>query len=121
MDGDCADFLTRLALAEYKTGNTTEFLENLDLALKHDPTYVPALKTRGDFNLGAAKYKPAATDYISIIKIEPENTEAILALGVCFYKTDDLDAAVTTYERVLTIDPDNSLAKENLAAIQKTA
>ena len=121
MDGDCADFLTRLALAEYKTGNTTEFLENLDLALKHDPTYVPALKTRGDFNLSASKYKPAATDYISIIKIEPENTEAILALGVCFYKTDDLDAAVTTYERVLTIDPDNSLAKENLATIQKTA
>lgn len=121
MDGDCADFLTRLALAEYKTGNTTEFLENLDLALKHDPTYVPALKTRGDFNLGAAKYKPAATDYISIIKIEPENTEAILALGVCFYKTDDLDAAMTTYERVLTIDQDNSLAKENLAAIRKTA
>ncbi len=32
-----------------------------------------------------------------------------------------VDAAVTTYERVLTIDPDNSLAKENLAAIQKTA
>jgi len=121
MESDSADFLTRLALAEHKTGNTTEFLENLDLALQHDPTYVPALKTRGDFNLGASSYKAAATDYISIIKIEPENTEAILALGVCFYKTNDLDAAVTTYERVLTIDPDNSLAKENLAAIQKTA
>ena len=93
----------------------------MDLALQYDPTYVPALKTRGDFNLGASSYKAAATDYISIIKIEPENTEAILALGVCFYKTNDLDAAVTTYERVLTIDPDNSLAKENLAAIQKTA
>ena len=33
---------------------------------------------------------------------------------------EGVDAAVTTYERVLTIDPDNSLAKENLAAIQKT-
>ncbi|MDP7051782.1 MAG: tetratricopeptide repeat protein [Verrucomicrobiota bacterium] len=119
VSGDSADFLTRLALAEHKAGNTPSFIENLDMALRCDPAYVPALKLRGDFNLGASKFKPAATDYISIIKAEPENIEAILALGVCFHKTNDQEAAVTTFERVLTIDPENSLAKENLAAVQK--
>ena len=121
INGDSPDFLTRLALAEHKTGNTASFTENLDKALNCDPSYVPALKLRGDFNLSVSKFKPAATDYISIIKVEPENIEAILALGVCFYKTNDLETAVITFERVLAIDPDNSLAKENLAAAQKNA
>ena len=121
MDGESADFQTRLALAEYKTGNNQGFVDNLDLALNRDPSHVPALKLRGDYNLNACDYKAAATDYINIIKLEPENIEVILALGVCFYKTNDMDAAITCYERVLAIDPDNSLAKENLAAVRKNA
>jgi len=121
LDGESADFPTRLALAEYKTGNNQGFVDNLDLALNRDPSHVPALKLRGDYNLNACDYKAAATDYINIIKLEPENIEVILALGVCFYKTNDMDAAITSYERVLSIDPDNSLAKENLAAVRKNA
>ena len=121
LDGESADFPTRLALAEYKTGNNQGFVDNLDLALNRDPSHVPALKLRGDYNLNACDYKAAATDYINIIKLEPENIEVILALGVCFYKTNDMDAAITSYERVLAIDPDNNLAKENLAAVRKNA
>lgn len=121
MDGNSADFPTRLALAEHKTGNTRAFIENLNLALKRDPTHVPALKLRGDHNLNAYDYKTAATDYVNIVEIEPENVEVILALGVCFYKTNDMDAAAASYERALTIEPNNSLAKENLAAIRQKA
>ena len=107
--------MTRLALAEFTVGNTEEFKKNLGSALEQDSRYTPALKARADFNLSISSHKKAATDYVDIIKIEPENVEALLALAVCFYETGDKDATTMTYERVLTIDPDNTLAKDNLA------
>ena len=119
IDAHSADFLTRLALAEHKSGNVTSFIKYINRALDEDSKYIPALKTRGDYNLNKSSYKDAATDYVNIIKIEPNNTEALLALAVCFYKTNDTEAAVMTYERILAIDPENGLANENLTVIRK--
>ena len=94
--------------------------KNLDSALEQDSRYTPALKARADFNLSISSHKKAATDYVDIIEIEPENVEALLALAVCFYLTGDKDAMTMTYERVLTIDPDNTLAKDNLTAVKNS-
>ena len=120
IEGDSADFMTRLALAEFTVGNTEEFKKNLGSALEQDSRYTPALKARADFNLSISSHKKAATDYVDIIKIEPENVEALLALAVCFYETGDKDAATMTYERVLTIDQDNTLAKDNLTTVKNS-
>ena len=120
IEGDSADFLTRLALAEFTVGNTKEFKNNLDSALKQNSSYTPALKARAGFNLSITSYKKAATDYVDIVKIEPENVEALLALAVCFYKTGDKDATTMTYERVLSIEPDNTLAKDNLITVKNS-
>ena len=121
IEGDSADFMTRLALAEFTVGNTDEFKKYLNSALEQDSRYTPALKARADFNLSISSHKKAATDYVDIIKIEPENVEALLALAVCFYETGDKDATTMTYERVLTIDPGNTLAKDNLTTVKNSA
>ena len=120
IERNSADFMTRLALAEFNVGNTEAFKENLDSALIEDCSYTPALKARADFNLSISSHKKAATDYAEIIKVEPENIDALLALAVCFYKTGDKDAATMTYERVLTFDPDNTLAKDNLTTVKNS-
>ena len=120
IEGDSADFLTRLALAEFTVGNTEEFKNNLDSALKQNSSYTPALKARAGFNLSITSYKKATTDYVDIVKIEPENVEALLALAVCFYKTGDKDATTMTYERVLSIEPDNTLVKDNLITVKNS-
>lgn len=99
---------------------TPKNLKNLDSALEQDSRYTPALKARASFNLSISSHKKAATDYVDIIEIEPENVEALLALAVCFYLTGDKDAMTMTYERVLTIDPDNTLAKGNLTAVKNS-
>ena len=116
--GDSPDFLTRLALAEYKTGDINSFLEHIENALSHDPNYVGALKLRADNNLNSADHQTAAKDYKKIVKLEPENTEVLLALAICYYNTGNLDACILTYERVLTIDPENALAKQNLSSAE---
>ncbi len=121
IEGDSADFMTRLALAEFTAGNTDEFKKYINSALEQDSRYTPALKVRADFNLSISSHKKAATDYVDIIKIEPGNVEALLALAVCFYETGDKDATTMTYERVLSIDPDNTLAKDNLTTVKNSS
>jgi tetratricopeptide (TPR) repeat protein len=121
IEGNSADFMTRLALAEFTTGNTDEFKKYINSALEQDSRYTPALKVRADFNLSISSHKKAATDYVDIIKIEPENVEVLLALAVCFYETGDKDATTMTYERVLSIDPDNTLAKDNLNTVKNSS
>ncbi|MBO24863.1 MAG: hypothetical protein CMO65_06645 [Verrucomicrobiales bacterium] len=116
---DSPDYLTRLALAEYQAGNIDRFKSFLDKALTHDPEYAPALKTRGDYELGNANFKNAGTDYIAIIKQDAGNVEALLALAVCFFKSNDLETAKATYERVLEFDPENELAIENLKVVSE--
>ena len=113
------DYLTRLALAEFQSGNEDRFKMIIDQALTQDPDYIPALKTRGDFELRNANFKKAGTDYISIIKQEAGNVEALLALSVCFFKNNDFETAKATYERVLEFDPENELANENLKVVEK--
>ncbi|MDA7675396.1 tetratricopeptide repeat protein [bacterium] len=121
IEGDSADFTTRLALAEFTAGNTDKFKKYINSALELDSRYTPALKVRADFNLSISSHKKAATDYVDIIKIEPKNVEALLALAVCFYETGDKDATTMTYERVLSIDPDNTLAKDNLTTVKNSS
>ena len=121
IEGDSADFMTRLALAEFTAGNTDKFNKYINSALELDSRYTPALKVRADFNLSISSHKKAATDYVDIIKIEPGNVEALLALAVCFYETGDKDATTMTYERVLSIDPDNTLAKDNLTTVKNSS
>ena len=87
--------------------------------MTHDPEYAPALKTRGDYELGNANFKNAGTDYIAIIKQDAGNVEALLALAVCFFKSNDLETAKATYERVLEFDPENELAIENLKVVSE--
>ena len=116
---DSPDYLTRLALAEFQAGNEARFKTILDQALSYDPEHIPALKIRGDFELRNANFKNAGTDYLAIIKQEAGNIEALMALSVCFFKSDDFETAKATYERILEFDPENELAIENLKVVDE--
>ena len=77
------------------------------------------MKIRGDFELRNANFKNAGTDYLAIIKQEAGNIEALMALSVCFFKSDDFETAKATYERILEFDPENELAIENLKVVDE--
>ena len=114
-----SDYLTRLALAEFQLGNTDRFQTLIDQALTHEPEYAPALKARGDYELRNFNFKNAGKDYIAIIKQDAGNIEALLALAVCFFKSEDFETAQASYQRVLEFDPENDLAKENLVVVEE--
>ena len=119
LEPNSSDYLTRLALVEYQLGNTDRFQALIDQALINDPEYAPSLKARGDYELRNFNFKNAGTDYIAIIKQDAGNIEALLALAVCFFKSEDFETAQATYQRVLEFDPENDLAKENLVAVEE--
>jgi len=116
-----ADFQTRWALSLLTLDRISEFESALGSAMDLDPNHIPALRLLADLNLQQGKYKDAADTYFRVLRQEPDNVDVILAMGVCFYRTGDLPAARLMYERVLHLQPANTIARENLDVLHREA
>lgn len=55
----------------------------------------------------------------SIIKLDPKNANAYTRLARCHILLGNLDSAEQVYQEVLTIYPDNLVAKNNLSRLKK--
>ena len=53
--------------------------------------------------------------YENALKINENNEEALLGIGLCKYKTNDVDEAINYYDKVLNINEENSNALYNKA------
>jgi tetratricopeptide (TPR) repeat protein len=114
-----SDYQTRLALVLLALDRIHEFETVLGRVLDGDPAYRPALRLLADLNFREGRLKDAAQTYHKILLQAPDDTEVMLPLAVCFYKTGDIEAAKMVFERVLQIDPQNAVARENLDLITK--
>ncbi|MBM3836640.1 MAG: glycosyltransferase [Verrucomicrobia bacterium] len=114
-----SDYQTRLALALLGLERIPEFEAVLGRVLENDPTYRPALRLLADLNFRENRFKDAAQTYHKILLQAPDDTEVMLPLAVCFYKTGDAESAKMVFERVLQIDPQNAVARENLDLLTK--
>lgn len=114
---DSADYQTRLAMVMLKLNRIPEFESALAQALKLEENYRPALKLLADLNLSNGRYEDAARTYHRLLKSNPDDIQVMLPLGVCFFKTDDLEAAKVVFQRILELDPKNAIARQNLRVI----
>jgi GT2 family glycosyltransferase/Flp pilus assembly protein TadD/glycosyltransferase involved in cell wall biosynthesis len=108
----------QLALAHYQLGEIESFENALGRALELDPNHLDALRMLAHLNFNHGSIPDAARTYGKILKQTPDDLEIILALGVCFFKLRDYEAAQMMFERALELDPDNSLARENLQVVR---
>ena len=56
----------------------------------------------------------AAGFFNAVLTSEPDHMKALNNLGVIYYEMDMSDKAKSTLEKILEIDPDNDIARENL-------
>ncbi|MBK8000463.1 MAG: glycosyltransferase [Verrucomicrobia bacterium] len=105
-----------LASAQYKQGKVEAFEETLSLVLRSNPADPSAIRFLADLNLQHNRFKDAANGYFKLLQQNENDIESLLSLGVCFFKTGDRAAATMMFERILKLQPDHALARENLAA-----
>ena len=61
----------------------------------------------------AGRYRDAIEEFTRLLEGPPEDTDTLLSLGSCQFHDGDLEAAKQTFERVLIIAPNNTVAREN--------
>jgi tetratricopeptide (TPR) repeat protein len=114
---DSPELLYSLARILREEGNARESLD----------TYTRAARYRKPT---AGELRSVALDYVLLndyddaihwlevaVQMDPDNPEALYALGRCYYTKDRYSDAGKMYERVLVIQPKNLKAEENLGLV----
>ncbi len=108
-----------LALSSYKLDDVAAFEEALGHALELDPNNWQTLTVLAQLSFNHQNWPDAAQTYARVVQQRPDDIEAIIPLGVCFFKAGQAESAAEMFRRVLELDPSNTLAKENLQAVEK--
>lgn len=100
-------------------GRTGEAASAYEIALELDPG-----NYRAKYNLATLRYKEknfgeSRRLYAELLKVTPSDVEANLFLGFSHYRMGDLEGAARAWRHVLEIDPANSVALNNLQALQR--
>ena len=110
---------TRLAMTCYELNRVSEFESALGLAMEIAPELPELLNFMGKINMDQERYHDAGRCFSKLVELDPTNTKNISALGACLYQGGENEVAALAFERVLEIDPENSLAQKNLDKIQR--
>ena len=111
---------TRRAMAAYNATEYELFEAALQQALEIDPRHTATLQFFAKVCLDQNRYVDAGRVYLELLKQAPENVDYLLVLGFCLHKGGEIEVARTIYERVLEIEPSNTVAKENLIFVPGT-
>ena len=112
------DLHIQLAMVHLKLEHpeAAEAALNRSLGLRpDDPT---ALKLLADSKRDHGYYQEAGAIYGKLINRHPDQVGVFLSLAKCFFKLGDGEVTQAALEFVLTLDPANATARENLAALQ---
>jgi tetratricopeptide (TPR) repeat protein len=102
--------------AYMEMGDTTSSLKQFEAAADQDQDYYEAYIELGI--LYSALKNPLAAGYLqTATRIEPNRPEAYYLLGLCYQDQENIQKAVETYEKLLTIAPDYKEALYNLGYI----
>ena len=113
------DLLVQLADMALRCDKVELFEMSLGRALELDPKNLKARRIMADANLRAKCFADAAEQYKNLQQQFPSDLELLTLEGVCHYRMNDTDSAIRCFEQVLTQDPHNAIASENLHAIRK--
>ena len=115
---DNPDLHIQLAMVHSQLGHPEAAETALNRALGLRPDDPTALRLLADSKRDHGYYQEAATIYGKLINQHPDQVGVFLSLAKCFYKLGDRGGTQAALEFVLTLDPANEIARENLATLQ---
>ncbi len=76
------------------------------------------LFTQGVLLLKEERFFEAAGNFNAVLVLDPENLKALNNLAVIYFEMEMNVLAKETLEKIITLDPQNEIAKENLASLE---
>jgi tetratricopeptide (TPR) repeat protein len=110
-----------LAVTCLRLRDTPSCQAYLSRAFALEPSSPDAFKVLADLHRESGEWNQAAQIYGKLIQANPDNVEILLSLALCFHKSGENEVAHDALVRVLQIDPDNRIARDNLAVLQRGA
>ncbi len=112
------DARNKLAVMHNAQGDETEARKLIEEVIELDAKNVPALLLRSGFLIKAKEYDAAIADARSVLRENPESEKALLVLALGQLKTNNLELAQESLEKVLLINPKNLVATKDLARLR---
>lgn len=98
-----------------KTNQLKKSLEILNQGIQINADFVPLLMDRADVNSALKNTQEAVTDYKKVTQILPSSPFPYIRLGALYESLGNLAAAEQAYRRVISLDPEQAAAYNNLA------
>jgi arylsulfatase A-like enzyme/tetratricopeptide (TPR) repeat protein len=112
---DTEDAYRKLALVYWRSGRPSDAIATLETALKHGVTQSEVRIKLGHYLAESGRPDKA----VALLAGEAgDDPDALIALGNAYQLAGEPAAAIRTFERLLTIDPKNGLAWENIGTSQ---
>ena len=96
---------------------TQQALNAVDWGVCLTPNSVELLKYRGWLNVQAERWNEARVSYDRLIELGETEVINLLPAAICEFKIGNRARAIQHWRRVMEMEPDNELAKENLTAM----
>ena len=64
------------------------------------------------------KYKEAIDNFTTAATMDNKFSSAYNNIGTCYERMNDIPKAIESYQKAIQIDPNNELAKQNLAKLK---
>ena len=82
--------------------------------LNEQPDHPVALYYQGSLFLAQNQYKPAITNFETVLHFQPEFVPALAGLGRAWLMLGEMDKALAYYEKAVDLEPENLLYRRQL-------
>ena len=105
---DAAGFTARIGAARVLAdeGKLAQAREELSVALRHNPTNLYLLLSRGNLAQRAGDAKAALSDYETAVHLESRNIPALFQYGGALLRDGQVDEAGRTFDRLVQVAPE---------------
>ncbi len=104
--------LTLLASCQMAMGRPENAEAPLNEALRHEPSFAPAWHQRGLLYLDWGREDAALSDFEAAIRCDGNHMDSRLHIAAIHHGAGRTEEALAAWRAVLTIDPDNQVAKK---------
>ena len=92
----------------------------VDWALHLNPDNRQTLQYHAWLNVQIERWEAARESYNRLFELDQPQLEDLLPAAVCEYKAGNSSRAIEHWRQVLTLDPDNEVARNNLLSLDES-